>query len=584
MRRPARLAQVVVLVSSFALAGCGSGGDTPPLVSAPPPPVPTPTPPPVVSDLQTSRSFNVPAGSQDVRFDLSTSATLASQSSGGRVQIAYDAASKNYTLTSPNGRQAVFGAGDEIDPGDPTERRFAVRGTDKSDFLTLAYTGYGSSLETKSVALGFWQTNTSDGTTQNTDFDVFVYGFPSAASVIPATGSAEFQTDVFGLSTQVGSEGMAFQGTGLTVFDFARATFEMRTNISEYFLVTNDGRFGALDLTASGNIASGANSFNGTFNYRGSGKPVSGLLSGTFFGPDAKEAGGTFAGDDGLGNSVVGAFTAASRGPVQQNLSLDSLRSDQLFYVPVSQLEQRRYKDGSKGFTSASMGSNGQVTFRASDQSYRYAGYVEDESLFRPSNIVSPAQSEYTEYRIKYGAEDIELALYQPAKGGEVALTYSGFGVYRRTYDDAAAATIRQDWFGYGLDTPEGVLAARTGTGTYNGLARGIAGSRDGNRQLDITGTSQFQIDFGSQAYSGWLRLAGRDTADGSQVDFGQFDLAPGTGIFRNAFTTGLLQNGDGAGELQLRFYGPTGEELAGVFNINLPDYGIAGATAARRK
>ena len=541
-------------------------------------------PPPVVSNLTSDQSFDVESASQTARYDLGTDTTQASQSAASRIQIDYSAADGSYTITIPGLRSTVFTPSDEINAADPTRREFKTNNGNESEALTLAYSNFGSNLETDSVALGFWQRTNVNGSLQDSEYDVFVYGFPTSASNVPTTGSADFRTDVFGFSSQVGSEPLSFQGTGNTVFDFARGTFSMDTNISESFLFTGAGRFGALYLRASGNIASAANGFSGTFAFDGSGNTVFGDLYGAFFGEDGSEAGGTFSGDDGAGNSVVGGFTALSQGPSASNLSVYNLTADELFYTGQANYEQRRYKDGSLGFVSARVGSNGQVSYDATDQSYRVAGFVEAEGRFRPSDIVSAAGSEFDVYRINAGAEDIELAIYQPADGGEIELTYSGFGVYRRTFEDANQFNFRQDWFLYGLDTPEGVLAGRTGTGTYNGVVRGVAGSRDGKRELGVTGSSQFLIDFATSGYAGWLRLLGTDKADGSQVDFGEFTLAEGTYGTRNAFQTALRQNGGDVGEIQLRFFGPTGEELAGVFGIGLNDYGIVGGTAAVRE
>ncbi len=574
---------------SLGLAACGSGGDSAPVVSVPSPPpaptpTPTPTPTPVISDLKEDQSFDVVTGNQVAQFDLKSGNTLASRSTTSGVQIAYDASADRYTLTSDDGRTASFSPADSIATDDPDLVRFQTKSGSNSDFLTLAYSGYGSALKTDSVALGFWQSNRSSSGLQDTDFDVFVYGFPSATSAIPTTGSADFRTDVFGFSSQVGSEPVSFQGTGVTTFDFARSTFEMDTNLSETFLVSGGGRFGALYLRASGRISSMSNAFDGTFRYEGSNNPVSGLLSGSFYGRNAQEAGGTFSGDDGAGNSVVGGFTALSNGQSHQNLSIYNLRTDELFYTARAGFERRQNKDGSPGFSLGRISGNGQVIYTESEKSYRVSGFVDSEGLFKPSDIVSPAQSQFTVYRINAGTEDIELALYQPANGGQVALTYSGFGVYRRTFENSTLINVKHDWFQYGLDTLEGVLNARTGTGTYNGVVRGTAGSNGGLRQLDVTGTSQFVIDFASQGYTGLLRLQGRDTASSSNIDFGQFDLTPGNGLYRNAFATALQQGGNDVGEIQLRFYGPTGEELAGVFGITTDDFAIAGATAAQRR
>lgn len=570
------------------LSACGGGGA--PITSNPPPPpaptptpTPTPTPPRDISNLTSDQTFDVQSGHEAASFDLGNGDTLSSQSSKSGVVIAYDAGSDSYTLTEDSGRTATFSPADEIELTDTSQRRFQVSNGSKSDFLTLAHVGYGSGLETDSVALGFWQSNLVSGTVQDTKFDVFVYGFPSTFANVPVTGSANFRTDVFGFTSQVGFEPISFQGSGATVFDFLRGTFEMDTTVSENFLFTEGGTGGALWFRAAGNISSSANSFDGTFIYDGSQTTITGLLNGAFFGEEAEEAGGTFVGDDGLGNSVVGGFTAGLPKEVDQNLSVYELQFDETFFTGASTFERRTYKDGTAGFSYAGLTSNSQFSYRASDNSYRVAGVAESEGLFSPADLVTAPDAPFEVYRKSGDLIDYELTLYQPANGGQVELTYSGFGAYRRLYEDAAQLNTNEQWFMFGIDTLEGVLDARTGSATYNGIARGSAGSADGRRDLAVNGTSQFVIDFLTQGYSGWLRLEGTDNDDGSLVDFGQIDLAAGNGYNRNAFTTALKRSGSDVGEIQLRFYGPTGEELAGVFGLTVDGFSVAGATAAKR-
>ena len=99
-----------------------------------------------------------------------------------------------------------------------------------------------------------------------------------------------------------------------------------------------------------------------------------------------------------------------------------------------------------------------------------------------------------------------------------------------------------------------------------------------------MTGTSQFQIDFPTQAYGGWLKLQGADRTSGSTVDFGQFDLIAGNGFPESAFLTGLTQSGSTVGDIFLRFFGPNGEEMAGAFSlVSGSGHIISGATVAGR-
>ena len=567
---------------SMLLTACGGGGGSggSPVVSAPPPPVATA--PRDVSKLTTNQTFEVRSATETARYDLDTGQTLLSESKDGGIVINYNAGSDSYTVTASDGRTASFAPANEVGMDDQRDRIFRTSSGSTSNYLTLAYAGYGSNLVTKSVALGFWQSNVVTGNIQDTNFDIFVYGFPASDAAIPVSGSADFKTDVFGFSSQVGLEPVSFRGSGTTVFDFLRGTFAMETTVDEYYLATGAQRFGALYLRAAGDLSSSANAFDGTFIYDGSLNTIFGSLSGAFYGQTASEAGGIFSGDDGEGNSVVGGFTALRSGEATRNLSLYDLKYDQTFYTGTTTFVRRDYKDGSDGFVSGQESSNGQLHYRAADKSFQVAGYTAQYGGFAAAEIVSDAGAEFEVYRKTLDNREIQLSLYQPANGGEIELTYSGFGIYSNVYEDAAQTNVEEMWLIYGQDTPDGVLGGRTGSATYNGIARGTAGSSDGKRELSVTGTSQFLIDFATQGYSGWLRLAGRDKADGTQVDFGQIDLEPGTGIARNAFTTNLNSDGSFVGSIQSRFYGPTGQELASVFRVLLDGYGIAGASVAK--
>jgi hypothetical protein len=104
-----------------------------------------------------------------------------------------------------------------------------------------------------------------------------------------------------------------------------------------------------------------------------------------------------------------------------------------------------------------------------------------------------------------------------------------------------------------------------------------------------VTGTSRFLVDFGTQRYTGNLTLAGRDTA-GVEIAFGTFDMTAQLAAFTAQTTGSLSRSGTVLGEIVTQFYGPTGEEIGGRFNVVVPPgvpgglTAIGGVVAGRRQ
>lgn len=499
----------------------------------------------------------------------------------GEISISYNAATGTYTMTR-DGITQSFSPADRVATSSDADRRYVVATTGSSEALTLIDTSYTSDLRTRYVGLGFWQSNTRSGSLQNTAFDVFVYGFPTDTAAVPRMGSAQYTTDVFGLTTQVGRDPLTFAGTGPTVFDFDRSTFTIDTNLQEYYFVTGAGVTGALSFRAAGTLDSGDGRFSGTFRYEGSLDPVAGQLNGRFYGPEAQEAGGVFTGDNGSGGTVVGGFTAANPTAPNRNITLTNLNHNMGLFALGGEYSGLQLKDGTDDGTSeARLLTKG--LFYYTDGRYAISGADGAEVEFAATDRVDGSADAFTVYRKTVGGETVEMSLYKPDGPGEIELTYASFGEYARFKETADANEITRTFLSYGLETAPGVLLGRTGTATYNGIVIGAAGSAGAQQQLAVTGTSQFQIDFASQGYGGWLRLQGADRVGGSTVDFGQFDLVVGTGLADSAFLTGLTKSGSPVGDIYMRFFGPNGDEMAGSFGLITGGRVITGATAAVR-
>jgi hypothetical protein len=580
-RNSGRIMLGVIVPLALTACGGGSGG-----VGSTPSPAPAPAPAPTptntdISDLRYSETFTTSGAHHEVSFDLSPGTTTSSSSAQGDLTIAYDAARGSYTV-SAGARSVTFDQADEYDTGFQGETLFRKTVDGKSEHLTLTNIGYGSNLETTSVGLGYWQSNTVSGDKQDTQFEVFVYGFPSLASAVPRTGSASYAVDVFGFATPAGKEPLSFSGSGTMGVDFANANFSIDAHVYEYFLVSGD-LVSAPALRAGGELRS-SGELDGTFYYEHPGDRMSGTLNGSFFGPDADEVGGAFSGSGLPGSSVTGALTGRKAGPAPANMTLANLSANTILYGSSARLRTVLFADpGTPGQALTYPDEHGGLHYKFTEWDYVVPN---SQAKFAAGDLKSSSAT-FDMYETTTQAGDIyRLSVFQPSGNGEIELTYSTFAEFHVQLETGETSDVADRTFiTAGLLTPHGTLEARTGTATYRGIAFGSAATQGATRSLSISGTSQFDIDFNTEGYGGWLRLTGVDVADGSAVDFGRFELIPGTGFAAEGFRTAFNQSNPMlASDISMRFYGPTGEELSGAFNINTPDgYAIAGATVSVR-
>ncbi|WP_414714436.1 transferrin-binding protein-like solute binding protein [Sphingobium sp.] len=100
-----------------------------------------------------------------------------------------------------------------------------------------------------------------------------------------------------------------------------------------------------------------------------------------------------------------------------------------------------------------------------------------------------------------------------------------------------------------------------------------------------ITGTSSYDVNFSSQSYSGALRLSG--TGSSGPVNFGLFTF-DGAMVRGQGVSTPLNQGATAVGTVTTQFYGPTGQEIGGPFQLTVPTgspgagTSIAGAALAK--
>lgn len=613
-----RAFRIVLAVSLAALLGAcggGSGSGGGGVVSAPPPPPPptpspsptptpaptpspTPTPSPAdseIANLQESRTFSDEATTTSVSVSPLDVVVETTSRSRAPITVTYDASSQSYTVQT-EGRSQTFGPNEEQPQRWDGERRYAHAG---SSYLTLVTNPYSSAeFSNKYVGMGYWQSNSFSGGSQQTSFSTFTYGFDTPNSSVPRTGAAHWLTDVFGLLTIPGSEVRIVQGLGDFAVDFADGTFVSSAFLNEWDVVTIGGSGGALHFKAGGQLDS-ANGFNGLFSYEGSDATLHGTLSGSFYGPNANEIGATFSAGGGNGASLTGALTG-QRFPVGstsdgiRNISLTNLLvDDRLFGESVAL--QWTTTEGENGFSSLVHGRSVGTVDVTGAGSIQSIGL--DSVKYQPqaAEIDPEGPANFTTYRSILAGNPLEVSFYKVGEANsEIALTYSSFVGWQSSEEGVipsglATETFHRRYLVYGIETQPELLAKRTGTANFTGLAYGTGSSMRGE-SYQIGGTSQFTVDFTEGSYDGSLQLRGTDT-NGAINDFGQWTFAS-TLVSGEMLSASLTGSGsyDPGSSIFPQFYGPTGQEIGAVFSLRTgqtpteDSISIVGVTLAKQR
>ena len=334
---------------------------------------------------------------------------------------------------------------------------------------------------------------------------------------------------------------------------------------------------GGIEFSGAGRLSASDGSFSGNALYEGWFGAAGGTLSGRFYGPGATELGGSFSGSNSRGMTVVGGFTG-QRDPAlsPQNLTLTNMTKSQLFYAQFG-----------NGLVSQLNWQNSDTFTFSPPTSDMYGGQ------FTVADKVAAGDPNFTAYHKSFtgtlDTQDVTLKMYKPGSGNtELALTYASFAHWATTVRYGLGRRPVNLYAAYGLETPAGLLSGKTGTGHYSGILYGTGANSTASLLYDVKGTSSFDVNFGSQNYTGALAMTGTEQAGGGTIDFGSFDVA---GRLTMTGVTGTLTRGGvEMGQFAPRFYGPDGEEIVAPFSINVqpgnPGSGLAisGVAAAKRQ
>jgi hypothetical protein len=217
------------------------------------------------------------------------------------------------------------------------------------------------------------------------------------------------------------------------------------------------------------------------------------------------------------------------------------------------------------------------IEYRASDNTYilretNRAGAV----IFTTAGTTDAAtsNSRFASYVTTTGNVTEQVKLYRPAgSNSELALTYSGFGLYRKTEPSSRADRTRvtENWFAYGLISDRAAIPA-TGTASYQGVLHGTGSTGlAGSEIQSLEGTSLLNFDFSNDSLTGNFHAFLVNSA-GVRTDLGPWAIANFSPAYRSTpfpgFSAALQTNVGVNGQVSGLFFGPKADEVAGSFSV----------------
>ena len=584
--QPFKLAFILAIPLSLAACGGAGGG-----VASTPPPSPPPPPPPA-----TNADLITPTVNENFAND-SASASVSSAAGGGlsinaaatTSTVAFTASNRSLALTTPTGTQTFLQTDKVAQSGLIDRDVFRKSEGQTEDRLELSYAGSAPVHSFRYVAGLIWSRGTG-GT--NLKADAISYGVRTADTAVPRTGTGEFDARLIGqgfwqndytyltgrgtVSLNFGSG--ALTGSGVVLEESTAATRTPRAS-------------GTWSMSAT--LSSSVNAFSGSLKlYEDKGFTLTGPLTGKLYGPAANELGGAFAvnGTSSLGSgSVVGTLLAARIDPAKVNKTLAPISVSQAFDARSALITQDVVTT-----TNLIEGANLNpdpvkyvfgIEYRASDNTYilretNRAGAV----IFTTAGTTDAAtsNSRFASYVTTTGNVTEQVKLYRPAgSNSELALTYSGFGLYRKREPSSRTDRTRvtENWFAYGLISDRAAIPA-TGTGSYQGVLHGTGSTGlAGSEIQSLEGTGLLNFDFSNDSLSGNFHAFLVNSA-GVRTDLGPWALVNFAPSYRNApfpgFSAALQTNVGANGQVLGLFYGPKADEVAGSFSARFrPPSGV---------
>lgn len=297
-------------LATIVLASCSKDDDE---VSPTPTPTTSPTPTPTASPtysafpLAQALEFVTISAATSYTGDPAGAVTLGAANTdvrSDRVRLATSNAITTATyVIRENAEEARFVNANVTTAPAPSATEFVFRTTDTAtlgkfsqlEFLnntipSQVTSDTGLNLTTLSYA-NWWRGDSATGAKRLT---YTLFGYPTVLTDMPTTGTQAYASRVTGRLVSVSGGATIVQrvtGTVTTSVNFATGLVNLTLDLSR---IQNDSSQVAIGtFNAQGSIAAGNNQFTGAFTQ---GSPLSGTISGGFYGSAGKEIGITFAG------------------------------------------------------------------------------------------------------------------------------------------------------------------------------------------------------------------------------------------------------------------------------------------------
>jgi hypothetical protein len=189
----------------------------------------------------------------------------------------------------------------------------------------------------------------------------------------------------------------------------------------------------------------------------------------------------------------------------------------------------------------------------------RDTGSLTTTSSFGPADVNSGASNtEFTVYS-KNGGTETFRRLNQGAGNPVIQLTYVDYGEWKRSTTTGGTTSVNDTYLVFGSKTPSASVP-RTGSATYNTIYDGTFVDTNGAHALGGNGSMTASWATASLSYSATIN----GVPSGSLAFAGSGSINFQTDSFTTSNTSGaytLKQYGN--------FYGPSAQEVGGLFHLN---------------
>lgn len=577
--------RLMLSIAVVALASaCGGGGEEVSTTPPPPPaPAPVPPPPPVNSSLldpMVTETFTAEAATGSAYYPADGTSPFPARRAA--LAVTYDADARTYTITQEQDAR-TFGVMDSSGGRIAGTASFRTITGATTERLLLTKGGTSGAFSYEYAGAGLWERLVEQNEIDQHDFSAFTFGIRTPDSAMPRTGDGSFAVALLAkASTSFGL--LDVVGSGVFSVNFVDRTF-VTDGVTSVRVPTADGfyRPGPGTFSGSGMLASGSNVFLSSLTV-GASDTFSAVLQGSFFGPEASELAGSFYGHSNQNRQIAGSLIGRRGTSAPMVETLDSLLSNVSLSWSGSGIQYNRNASGT-GVDDAriySTGSGGEIRINPHVGAYNLMA----TSVTSAELVTEESDQRFSVYRSS-GPEVVKtLRLYRPGGGNsELALSYASFG----SLDTAGIDNSRrEEFFIYGLES--GGNVPRSGHGQYQGVLHGSAvGSGGDADRYSLHGNAAFNFDFSAATFTGSMNPNATNLRTGTVTDLGLLTFNEGQIYpFYLAFG-GKISSAQGAtGQLNGRFYGPTGEEIGSSFSFITPGAGTtligAGAILGKRQ